>query len=394
MANPSTYAVSYDFSNAQAVNPAAPLSGVALDTELGNIETALASVRAAVLDIRRSDGALKNGIVTLDSLAAPVRAAIGGDVLAYVERAETAKTGAETAEANAETAQAAAETAQAAAVSAKTAAEAARDAAQALAGANAAEIVFTPSGGISSLTVADALLELDTEKSAVGHGHAATEITTSVSGITGSTVQAILDALGVARLRTGDYVLSVSRAARPGWVLCDDGTIGSAASVATTRANADCEALFKLIWSEVTNNAYAPVSGGRGVSADADWSANKTIGLTKVLGRALAVAGAGSGLTSRALGLTIGAESMALVNANLPPYTPSGSVTTTVTSRNYLFSPLSVGVDTGGFGIIAAQNYGGIDETSTFSGNPQGGISQAFSLMQPTTFACNVYLKL
>lgn len=112
---------------------------------------------------------------------------------------------------------------------------------------------------------------------------------------------------------TGDLKLTMKTVADAGWVLCNDGNIGSATSGATTRANADCQALFTLLWTNVTNT-YAPVlPGGHGVSAAADWAANKTIGLTKMLGRALAVYGAGGGgLTARVMGETLGEETHAL----------------------------------------------------------------------------------
>ena len=106
---------------------------------------------------------------------------------------------------------------------------------------------------------------------------------------------------------TGDLKLTLRTAADAGWVLCNDGTIGNAASGATARADADTQALFTLLWTNMAN-ALCPVSGGRGASAAADFAAGKTIGLTRMLGRALVVAGAGSGLTNRTLGATAGAE--------------------------------------------------------------------------------------
>ncbi len=119
--------------------------------------------------------------------------------------------------------------------------------------------------------------------------------------------------------RTGDVKLSLWPAADTGWIVANDGTIGSALSGATTRANADCEALYKLLWNNVTN-AYAPVAGGRGATADADWSANKPIALTKMLGRALAVAGTGASLSARVLGQTVGAETHQLSAAEMPTH--------------------------------------------------------------------------
>ena len=65
-------------------------------------------------------------------------------------------------------------------------------------------------------------------------------------------------------------------AAPAGWVLGIQGTIGNLTSAATIRANADCINLFQHLWTLA--DTEAPVTGGRGVSAIADWNANKVIG--------------------------------------------------------------------------------------------------------------------
>jgi hypothetical protein len=76
-----------------------------------------------------------------------------------------------------------------------------------------------------------------------------------------------------------------------GWVMMDDGTIGNASSGATTRANADTEDLFELLWNSYAD-VYCPVlPGGRGANAIADFAANKTINLPRVIGRLSATAG-------------------------------------------------------------------------------------------------------
>lgn len=400
MAHPSGYTVGYDFSDFQALNPAKPMPGLSLDNELENVSTAVNSLRSAVLDVRREDGALKNGIVTLDALTPTLQAAIGGDVLTYIERAEDAAADAEVAAGAAELARDAAQSAQSGAVAAQALAEAARDTAQALAGANATEIVFTPAGGIAATDVAAALAELDTEKAAASHGHAATAITTTVSGMTGATVQAILDLLGVARLRTGDYVLSIDDDARSGWVLCDDGTIGPASSGATTRANADCEALYLLMWAKISNT-HAPVTGGRGVSAAADWAAGKTMALTKMLGRALIVAGAGSGLTSRAVGQTLGAETHQLTTAQLASHTHTGTTNSDgAHTHPYSGSQDNNGAATAGSSTGFTYNKGLTSRTTSSGGahthgfaTESAGGGEAHNNMQPSV-CVNVYLKL
>jgi len=92
---------------------------------------------------------------------------------------------------------------------------------------------------------------------------------------------------------TGDVKLTLKATADAGWIMCDDGTIGSASSGATTRANADTQALYTLLWTNITD-AWAPVTGGRGASAAADFAANKPLRLTRLLGRAIAIAGTGA----------------------------------------------------------------------------------------------------
>jgi microcystin-dependent protein len=69
MANPQGYTVSYNFGAAQANNPATPLPGSQVDNELGNVSASIASIISALGSVRRSDGALVNGIVTFESLA-------------------------------------------------------------------------------------------------------------------------------------------------------------------------------------------------------------------------------------------------------------------------------------------------------------------------------------
>lgn len=87
--------------------------------------------------------------------------------------------------------------------------------------------------------------------------------------------------------RTGDIRTSINSFSPYGWVPMNDGTIGSAASVATTRANVDTFPLYKLIWEAVAQ-AFAPVTGGRGATAIADFTGNKPMALTRNLGRVMA----------------------------------------------------------------------------------------------------------
>lgn len=78
MANPTPYTVSYDFSGFQTSNPADPLPGDQLDIQLAAIQTSLSATITALADVRREDGALKNGSVTIDSLSDEVASQFQG----------------------------------------------------------------------------------------------------------------------------------------------------------------------------------------------------------------------------------------------------------------------------------------------------------------------------
>lgn len=77
MAAPTPYTPSYDFSDFQTANPADPLPADQLDIQLAAIAAATVSADSAINNIRRSDGALVNAIVTPDSLSTTVVAMIG-----------------------------------------------------------------------------------------------------------------------------------------------------------------------------------------------------------------------------------------------------------------------------------------------------------------------------
>lgn len=153
-----------------------------------------------------------------------------------------------------------------------------------------------------------------------------------VKGTNNQVVTAIQDLIataintsGASLFTTGDLKLTAKNVADVGWIMLNDGTIGDATSGATTLANASAQNLFTLLWDNFSQ-ANCPVSSGvRGATAADDWAANYTIALPKVLGRALAAAGQGAGLTLRNLGDTPGEENHVLtVNelaAHAHPYT-------------------------------------------------------------------------
>lgn len=101
-------------------------------------------------------------------------------------------------------------------------------------------------------------------------------------------------------LKTGDYVFSTRNATpREGAVLANGLTIGSAASPATGRANADAHDLFVHLWQS-DEFGLLPVLPSRGVSAEGDWLANKVITLPDLRCTAIVgMDGMGSALTNR-----------------------------------------------------------------------------------------------
>jgi hypothetical protein len=84
--------------------------------------------------------------------------------------------------------------------------------------------------------------------------------------------------------KTGDFVFTLSSDPRDGFVRANGLTIGSAASGATERPNADTEPLFTFLYQRMSD-ALCPVSGGRGASAAADFAANKRLALPDARGR-------------------------------------------------------------------------------------------------------------
>ncbi len=281
-----------EISNASASAIAAAASASSASTSAGTATTqaAAASASASAASTSATTASTQAG------LAATARAA-----------AETAETNAETAETNAETAEANAETAQAAAELAEGNAETAAS------NASTSASTATTQAGIATTQAGIATTK-------------AGEANTSAIAALASEVAALASQLAAAAsaaasgFTTGDAKITIKTVADTGFVMMDDGTIGNASSGATTRANADTASLYALLWNNVAD-AYAAVSTGRGANAAADYAANKTIALTKQLGRALIFGGSGSGLTARSLGQTGGAETVTLDATTMPAHT-------------------------------------------------------------------------
>lgn len=271
------------------------------------------------------------------------------------------------------------------------------------------EHLFTegdPTQGVPATTVTGAWLNAVQEEIA----HAVEEAGVSLDKMNNSQLaQAIrVIASQATGWGTGDVKLTMKVTADAGWIMCNDGTIGNTGSAATTRANDDCKPLYFLLWNGVAN-AQAPVSGGRGASAQSDWSAGKTIGLTKMLGRALGIAGGGSSLTSRLLGEVLGTETHVLTNAQMPAHNhgvsdPGHAHSVADPGHAHLIGGSFNGSGTssnGGYLVPGGTNVAtsasgtgiGIYAAATGVSTQNNGSGQAHPIMQPTTFL-NVMIKL
>lgn len=203
-------------------------------------------------------------------------------------------------------------------------------------------------------------------------------------------------------LQTGQLIAMYGTDNITGFVRCNGRTVGSASSGGTERANADTEALFEYLWGVDSN---LTVSSGRGASAAADFAANKTITLPDCRGRVVAGLddmgnSAASRLTSTYFGTTtttLGAASTTtdhttLVTGNLPPYTPSGTISN-LNGGAFVNGLQLSGCCIGNGGSNSGAQAGAISISSTFTGTAQGGTSTPFANVQPTILM-TYYFKL
>lgn len=205
--------------------------------------------------------------------------------------------------------------------------------------------------------------------------------------------------------RTGDFKTRWDTGAHSGWVRANGRTIGDASSGGTERANVDCEDLFLYLWPYTA----LTVSGGRGVSAAADWAASKTIALPDLRGRvqvgldgmgnsrANVVADALTSSTADTLGATAGASTITLDISHMPAHNHGGATGTTGAHSHQVGEPVLAGGGLGGTGLrqlagggIYANSNAGGDHSHTVSS--QGG-GDAHLNMQPSIFL-PVYIKL
>jgi hypothetical protein len=152
-----------------------------------------------------------------------------------------------------------------------------------------------------------------------------------------------------------------------GFIGMENQTIGSASSAAV-EANNQYMNLFIYLWMSTSQSA-CPVSGGRGVSAQADWAANKTITLPNTPGRVDGCVGTGSGLTPRVMAETFGEENHQITEPEMA-------------AHNHTISPTGkVFVNAGTFLPAYTSGLPGITASSI------SGANVPHNTMQPTVFS-------
>jgi hypothetical protein len=163
--------------------------------------------------------------------------------------------------------------------------------------------------------------------------------------------------------QTGDPLFLEIAGTRTGWVRDNGRTIGSAASGATERANADCADLYAFYWNNYSDT-LCPVSGGRGASAASDFAADKPIATLDKRGRA-------------AVGLDdMGNSAANRIQVSTTVTTTNGSATATVASATGLAIGMFAVASTIPAGITITAISGTTLTLSTGSG-VTAGISQA-----------------
>jgi hypothetical protein len=272
-------------------------------------------------------------------------------------------------------------------------------------------VVCDAYGRLPQIFLADGSIKLRLTKSSGVQVFAADGVLVvgaSSGGGGGSTV----DATTV--LATGDIKARYGTGVLTGFVRLNGRTIGSSTSGASERANADCQSAFEYLWNA---DANLTVSTGRGLSANADWVANKTITLPDWRGRAVGglddmgstaagrLTADGFGTTATVLGAAGGRELQNIGIANINAFTPTvGSSTFNLSSLAITYpvrtfagtgstvaTDLALGSNNGSpAGTLTATPGGSISATITMNSLGSG---TAFAIASPMKLA-TIYMKL
>ena len=98
---------------------------------------------------------------------------------------------------------------------------------------------------------------------------------------------------------------------------------------------------------------------------------------------------------STSIGVKNGSESRTIVTANLPAYTPSGSISTSVTPSASYTAGTASGLAQSGSNLTlpVGATTPAYTATSTFTGTAQGGTSTPIAIVQPTII-CNYIIRI
>lgn len=271
-------------------------------------------------------------------------------------------------------------------------------------------IVLDSAGRVPPFYLADGQIKIRLTDSA-GVTQVSADNLLVVGASSGSGSAPTVDATTV--LQTGDVKARYGVGAHTGWVRANARTIGSGSSGGTERANSDCQSLFEYLWTADTS---LTVSTGRGISANADWVANKTITLPDARGLAMAglddmgnsARGIFTGATfgrgnATSIGSVLGASRTTLSAASIPPLTSTGSNSISVLSArtDYVFNALGVTSTSAGLGGangLLNSTSGGINQvsssgTNSISVTTTGTSGSAFDTISPYMLV-TLYLKL
>jgi len=184
----------------------------------------------------------------------------------------------------------------------------------------------------------------------------------ATSVATQQSIKAYIDAQVNGLAPTGSIKAYLGSSAPSYWLFLDGLTIGNASSGGTGRANADTETLFTLLWNSMTDTE-APVSGGRGGSASADFAANKTITLPDARGRVLAGTDMGGGASSRLTSGVSGVDGTTLGASGGSQYMKQHNHTATQVAHTHTYASAIGSFGAGSNNIPAS--FGGSTSTSS-----------------------------
>jgi hypothetical protein len=195
-----------------------------------------------------------------------------------------------------------------------------------------------------------------------------------IASILNTTDLATLVAL-VGGAETGDVKYTFKTSASSGWLLvAAAGSIGDATSGATLLASSTAAALYQVIY-DGCSNALAPVAGGRGASAAADFAAHKAMTIPQLVGRSPIAAGAAAGVTTlKALGTLYGEENHALTSGENGTHTHANSLS----DPTHLHSSVSF-FQVGGGSVGGGGAFGGTLTANTSSNSTGVTITNASS---------------